>query len=110
MPVFATRRVTTGLTIYDGYTVAVGGLMREDVQNVEDSVPILGDLPIIGRLFRSKAESRTKSNLIIFVTAEIIDAAGARINAPSGDAPGAGAAAPQSVMPLGGGDGLLPLR
>ena len=50
MPVFATRRVTTGLTIYDGYTVAVGGLMREDVQNVEDSVPILGDLPIIGRL------------------------------------------------------------
>ena len=110
MPVFATRRVTTGLTIYDGYTVAVGGLMREDVQNVEDSVPILGDLPIIGRLFRSKAESRTKSNLIIFVTAEIIDAAGARINAPSGDAPGAGAAAPQSVMPLGGGDGLLPSR
>ena len=81
MPVFATRRVTTGLTIYDGYTVAVGGLMREDVQNVEDSVPILGDLPIIGRLFRSKAESRIKSNLIIFVTAEIIDAAGARINA-----------------------------
>ena len=110
MPVFATRRVTTGLTIYDGYTVAVGGLMREDVQNVEDSVPILGDLPIIGRLFRSKAESRTKSNLIIFVTAEIIDAAGARINAPSGDAPGAGAVAPQSVMPLDGGDGLLPSR
>jgi general secretion pathway protein D len=110
MPVFATRRVTTGLTIYDGYTVAVGGLMREDVQNVEDSVPILGDLPIIGRLFRSKAESRTKSNLIIFVTAEIIDAAGARINAPSGDAPSAEAAVPQSIMPLDAGDGLLPAR
>ena len=110
MPVFATRRVTTGLTIYDGYTVAVGGLMREDVQNVEDSVPILGDLPIIGRLFRTKAESRTKSNLIIFVTAEIIDAAGARINAPSGDALGAAAVAPQSMMPLDGGDGLLPSR
>jgi len=110
MPVFATRRVTTGLTIYDGYTVAVGGLMREDVQNVEDSVPILGDLPIIGRLFKSKAESRIKSNLIIFVTAEIIDAAGTIINQPTSGAAGAGGVAPQSVMPLDGGNGLLPSR
>lgn len=76
MPVFSTRRVTTSLTIYDGYTVAVGGLMREDVQNVEDKVPIFGDIPIIGRLFQSKAENRIKSNLIIFVTAQIIDATG----------------------------------
>ncbi len=110
MPIFATRRVNTGLTIYDGYTVAVGGLMREDVQNVEDSVPILGDLPIIGRLFRSKAESRTKSNLIIFVTAEIIDAAGSRINQPTSGAPGAGGTAPQGVVLPDGGDGLLPSR
>ena len=110
MPVFSTRRVTTGLTIYDGYTVAVGGLMREEVQNVEDSVPILGDLPIIGRLFQSKAESRTKSNLIIFVTAEIIDAAGSRINQPTGGVAGAGGSAPQPAVSLDGGDGLLPSR
>ncbi len=76
MPVFSARRVNTQLTIYDGYTVAVGGLMREDVQNVEDKVPILGDIPVIGRLFQSKAENRIKSNLIIFVTAQIIDATG----------------------------------
>jgi general secretion pathway protein D len=76
MPVFSKRSVNTSLTIYDGYTVAVGGLMREDVQNVEDKVPILGDIPIIGRLFQSKAENRIKSNLIIFVTAQIIDATG----------------------------------
>jgi general secretion pathway protein D len=76
MPVFSVRRVNTALTIYDGYTVAVGGLMREDVQNVEDKVPILGDIPIIGRLFQSKGENRIKSNLIIFVTAQIIDATG----------------------------------
>jgi general secretion pathway protein D len=110
MPVFSTRRVTTGLQIYDGYTVAVGGLMREEVQNVEDSVPILGDLPIIGRLFQSKAESRTKSNLIIFVTAEIIDAAGSRINQPTGGVAGAGGSAPQPAVSLDGGDGLLPSR
>jgi general secretion pathway protein D len=76
MPVFSSRRVNTALTIYDGYTVAVGGLMREDVQNVEDKVPILGDIPWIGRLFQSKSENRIKSNLIIFVTAQIIDATG----------------------------------
>ncbi len=76
MPVFSTRRVNTSLSIYDGYTVAVGGLIREDVQNVQDSVPIFGDLPIIGRLFQSKAENHIKSNLIIFVTAQIIDATG----------------------------------
>jgi general secretion pathway protein D len=82
MPVFSTRRVTTALTIYDGYTVAVGGLMREDVQTVEDSVPIFGDIPIVGRLFQSKAENRIKSNLIIFVTANIIDATGRPLRGP----------------------------
>ncbi|MEO5916185.1 MAG: Amuc_1098 family type IV pilus outer membrane protein [Luteolibacter sp.] len=76
MPVFSARRVNTALTIYDGYTVAVGGLIREDVQNIEDKVPILGDIPIIGRLFQSKSENHIKSNLIIFVTAQIIDATG----------------------------------
>jgi len=76
MPVFSKRSVNTSLTIYDGYTVAVGGLMREDVQMVEDKVPILGDIPIIGRLFQSESENRIKSNLIIFVTAQIIDATG----------------------------------
>jgi len=80
MPVFSIRKVKTGLTIYDGYTVAVGGLMREDVQSVEDKIPILGDLPFIGRLFQTKAENHIKSNLIIFVTAEIIDATGRRVN------------------------------
>ncbi len=76
MPVFATRRVKSSLTIYDGYTVAMGGLMREDVQNTEDKVPILGDIPWFGRLFQTKAENRIKSNLIIFVTAQIIDPTG----------------------------------
>jgi len=82
MPVFSARRVNTALTIYDGYTVAIGGLMREDVQNVEDKVPILGDIPYIGRLFQTKSENRIKSNLIIFVTAQIIDATGRPLRGP----------------------------
>lgn len=95
MPVFSTRTVKSSLFIYDGYTVAVGGLIREDVQSVEDSVPIFGDIPIIGRLFQSKAENRIKSNLIIFVTAQIIDATGRPLRgvdaAPSDVMPGVGA-------------------
>lgn len=84
MPVFSTRKVNTSLTIYDGHTVAVGGLMREDVQNVEDKVPVLGDLPLIGRLFQSKAENHIKSNLIIFVTVDIIDATGQSVRSSDG--------------------------
>lgn len=110
MPVFSTRRVNTALTIYDGYTVAVGGLMREDVQNVQDKVPILGDLPLIGRLFQTKAENHIKSNLIIFVTAEIIDAAGARINSPTSGAGVFGVPKlPGSATPISMRDGLDPL-
>ena len=107
MPVFSVRRVTTALTIYDGYTVAVGGMMREDVQNVQDKVPILGDLPLIGRLFQSKSENHIKSNLIIFVTAEIIGADGVRINQPASSATG-GSAAPMAPAPGLDGPDLLP--
>ena len=84
--------------------MAVGGLIAENVQNVEDKVPILGDIPIIGRLFQSKAENRIKSNLIIFVTAQIIDATGRPISHATGE-PMAGA----DVVPATSGSSpLLP--
>ncbi|MFV1993831.1 MAG: Amuc_1098 family type IV pilus outer membrane protein [Verrucomicrobiales bacterium] len=79
MPVFSTRKVTTAVTIWDGQTVVIGGLIREDVQSTEDKVPLLGDIPFVGRLFRSKADFRIKRNLTIFVTAKLIDPAGAPI-------------------------------
>ena len=101
MPVFSVRRVTTGLTIYDGYTVAVGGLMREDVQSVEDKVPILGDLPFVGRLFQSKADNHIKSNLIVFVTAEIIDATGRRISAAESSSVGSAPVDATMLPPVG---------
>lgn len=105
MPVFSVRSVKTGLTIYDGYTVAVGGLMREDVQSVEDKVPVLGDLPYIGRLFQTKAQNHIKSNLIIFVTAEIIDATGKRVNGgDTATAPQVGGAAADTALPSLPGD------
>ena len=75
-PVFSTREVTTQVSVYDGQTVVMGGLMREDVQKVEDKVPILGDIPFAGRLFRTSADQHVKRNLIMFVTANLIDPAG----------------------------------
>lgn len=75
-PVFSRRSIDTSLTIYDGHTVAIGGLMSEEVQKVEDKVPVLGDIPLLGRLFQSSSENRIKSNLVIFITANIIDPTG----------------------------------
>ena len=75
-PIFSTRKVTTNVSIWDGQTVALGGLIREDVQKVSDKVPILGDIPLAGVLFRSDADQKIKKNLIIFVTARLMDAAG----------------------------------
>lgn len=75
-PIFSTRKVTTNVSIWDGQTVALGGLIREDVQKVDDKVPILGDIPLAGVLFRSEVDQKIKKNLIIFVTARLMDAAG----------------------------------
>jgi len=74
--VFSTREVTTQVSVYDGQTVALGGLMREDVQKVQDKVPILGDIPLAGRLFRSSVDQHVKRNLVMFVTAGLMDPAG----------------------------------
>jgi general secretion pathway protein D len=83
-PVFSVRRVSTNISIWDGATVVLGGLIREDVQKTEDKVPFFGDIPFVGRLFRTEAEQHTKRNLIIFVTATLIDPAGVPIRAQGG--------------------------
>jgi general secretion pathway protein D len=75
-PIFSIRKVTTQVTIWDGQTVAIGGLIREDVQKVSDKVPVLGDIPLAGVLFRSEVEQKIKRNLIIFTTARLMDANG----------------------------------
>jgi len=75
-PVFSERKVDTSVHIYDGQTVVLGGLMREDVQKVNDKTPLLGDLPLAGALFRSQSDQHIKRNLVIFVTATLMDPAG----------------------------------
>src|SRR5207302_3679207 len=79
-PIFSTRKVTTSVSVYDGQTVVIGGLMREDVQKTEDKVPIIGDIPLVGRLFRTNVDQHIKRNLVIFVTARVITPAGLTFN------------------------------
>lgn len=75
-PVFSTREVSTEVTVYDGATVVMGGLTRDEVKSVNDKVPVLGDIPGVGRLFRSEGETRQKRNLLIFVTANLVSPGG----------------------------------
>ena len=79
-PIFSTRKVTTSVSVYDGSTVVLGGLMREDVQKTEDRTPIIGDIPLVGRLFRTNADQHIKRNLVIFVTAHLVTPAGTPLN------------------------------
>ncbi len=75
-PVFNKRVINTNVVIWDGQTVMLGGLIRNDVTKVDDKIPILGDIPFLGRLFQNKIENNIKRNLIIFLTARIVDPAG----------------------------------
>jgi general secretion pathway protein D len=68
------------VSVWDGQTVVLGGLMREDVQKVEDRTPFLGDIPMVGRLFRTNVDQHIKRNLIIFVTARLVNPAGQAVN------------------------------
>jgi general secretion pathway protein D len=79
MPIFSVRKVNTSVTIFDGATVIIGGLTREEVKTVNDKIPVLGNIPLIGRLFQSSAESYQKRNLLIFVSASIVSRGGSPV-------------------------------
>ena len=75
-PFFHVRSVQTQLSVYNGATVVMGGLITEDRKTMEDKIPFLGDIPYLGRLFRSRSEQSIKRNLLVFVTARLVDPAG----------------------------------
>jgi general secretion pathway protein D len=65
----------------------MGGLTREEVKKVNDKVPLLGDIPLLGRMFRSKGQSSQKRNLLIFVTANLVSPGGSPKKQALRDAP-----------------------
>jgi type II secretory pathway component GspD/PulD (secretin) len=80
LPWFKVRQVTTSCIVWDGQTIVLGGLMGEYVTKFRDKIPVLGDLPWLGRFFRSESDETKKKNLLIFVTPTIIDPAGNRLH------------------------------
>ena len=78
LPYCRVRELETMVTVADGSTVGMGGLIYEKLETFRDKVPILGSIPFLGRLFRSEGEQHTKRNLIIFVKATQVDVDGRR--------------------------------
>lgn len=75
-PVFSIIRSNTSVTVADGATLILGGMVEERVQDVEDQVPILGSIPLVGRLFQTKARQPLRKNVIIMVNVELQDPSG----------------------------------
>jgi len=71
-PTTAQRKAKTIISIPDATTVVIGGLMRDDKELVETKVPLLGDLPLVGSLFRSTKEVVQKTNLLLFITPHVL--------------------------------------
>jgi len=80
LPAFTVRQVVTTVNIWDNQTIVIGGLISSDTASTLDKVPVLGDLPMVGNLFQSKSKTVAKKNLMIFVTATIVDPAGNRVH------------------------------
>lgn len=72
-PSFTNRRIKTTVRLNNGETLFFGGITREDIQDVEDKVAILGDLPVVGRLARKEVELRIRRNLFFAVKVELME-------------------------------------
>jgi general secretion pathway protein D len=68
----ATRKIETNIVVRNGDTAVLGGLMKEDDLETITKVPLLGDIPIIGWLFKSRSSSKEKTNMLIFLTPKIV--------------------------------------
>ena len=84
-PVFVRRDlVIPPVEVKDGHTLTLGGLLREDIQTIDEKVPIFGDIPLFGRAFQGKTEQAIKKNTLIFVTPRILRTDGNPLNPTAG--------------------------
>ncbi len=72
VPSIDTRRIETEVLVQDGQTLVLGGIRETDNANTQSSVPVLGSIPGVGRLFRSGIKSSSETELLIFVTPKIM--------------------------------------
>jgi general secretion pathway protein D len=71
-PITDERKIDTQILIADGQTVVLGGLIKDDVQVGSTRVPLLGSIPLVGRLFRNETSTKLKTNLLVFIRATVI--------------------------------------
>ncbi|MCW5553547.1 MAG: M48 family metalloprotease [Verrucomicrobiae bacterium] len=76
LPHFRVRQVTKSAALWDGQTLVIGGLSATNVTRLKDKVPVLGDLPLVGRAFRKESVGTETNTLLVFITARLIDATG----------------------------------
>lgn len=79
VPSIDTREIQTKVLVENGQTIVLGGVHEETNINGTTKVPVLGDLPIVGRLFRKTNKSENKRELLIFVTPKIVDSSGKKV-------------------------------
>ncbi len=79
LPIIATRKAVTQVSLKDGYTMGIGGLLSTNSSKGQVKVPVLGSIPVMGRLFRSDTKNTQVTNLIIFITAKTVSADGAPV-------------------------------
>lgn len=79
-PIFTRASATAQVLVYDGQTVAVGGLSESKTINVQDKVPVWSSIPIIGKFFTTSMVENTRTALIYFVTVKIVDPSGERVH------------------------------
>jgi general secretion pathway protein D len=71
-PAILVRKINTNVVASSGQSIVLGGLMSENQSSSESKVPILGDVPLVGNLFKSKSKGRRKTELIVILTPKII--------------------------------------
>ena len=76
MPILSSRSIDTRIKMWDGESVVIGGLLKEKVISWNDNVPYLSDIPLLGELFKNEGDARIKQNLLIFVSARLVNNAG----------------------------------
>ena len=79
MPIIEVRAINTAVQCYDGETIVLGGIIKDTTSGMNDQYPILGTLPLVGRLFQSKTKDAEKINLLIFLTCRLINPDGSPI-------------------------------
>lgn len=79
-PIFKVQKVQTAVKIWDGATVVLGGAKFQRHTVVNDQVPMLGNLPFVGRFFRGDVMQTETKNVVIFVTVNVVDPSGQKIN------------------------------